>query len=122
MQTAEEIVMDIPPNLVMDTESKVLAEAVAQEVKDQQVQEDPMLDIPEDLKKKTAALKALAAIFDLLNKGLFAHYQGALVAEVLTFIRSLHEELLKESLAHPSVLMVPQLKELLERGNDDTKN
>jgi len=122
MQTSEEVVMDVPPNLVLETDPKVMADVVSTVMNEQRAAENALLEIPEELKKKTAALKALAANFNLLDKGLFLHHQGALVLEVLNFVKSLHEQVLKEALEHPLANLVPEFKEIFQRDENVAKN
>lgn len=65
--------------------------------------------IDQDLLNKVQALKALTATYNLLDRGSYPHNALVAVVESMKFVRSLHEQLLAEALAHPEASEVPEL-------------
>lgn len=72
------------------------------------------VEIPSDLQSQLNAVKALAATYNLLDKGLYPASHHQVVAETIAFIRSLHEQALQVAIDHPSADLVPELKQLKE--------
>ena len=81
-------------------------------------QESVQPAISAELTQKVQALRALATSYNLLDKGHFPHASHAAVALSLEFLRSLHESVKAEALAHPEASLVPELQALKGASNE----
>lgn len=75
--------------------------------------------IPEELTQKINALRAIATTFNLLDKAHLPHSHYQAVTVSLEFLRSLHEQVLAESLTFPEAKQIPELQQFL---NKDVSN
>ena len=70
-------------------------------------------EIPKDLQDKLGAVRALAACFNLLQRGSFTvefHQQCALS---LQFLQALHQQALGDACSHPKASLVPELQQFI---------
>ncbi len=69
----------------------------------------PTPEIPEDLKQKVSAIKALVSVHDLLNRGHFDGYLAPSLVASLKFIGALHTQMVAEAGEHELAYLVEEL-------------
>lgn len=68
--------------------------------------------IPEDLNQLWNSVKTVSTIHGLLDSGMFRHTQMSLVKGALSFMQSMHEQVVDAACAHPESDLIPEIKEL----------
>jgi len=74
--------------------------------------------LPKDLDDQVKALRAIATTHNLLDSGRFTHQELPLIITSLKFLRSLHKQVLDSASIHPDAHLVPELKSLKEKENN----
>ncbi len=69
-------------------------------------------EIAKELSDCYAALKAVATAHNLLDKGLYKHTEQQAVIDSMVFLRSLHQQIKVQALAHPDCEKIPELLEM----------
>lgn len=77
----------------------------------QESQEKQEVNLPEELKDKLSAIKALVTVHSLLGVGMFQHRHTPQLTESLKFLESLHKQVMEEALQHPDADKAPELVE-----------
>lgn len=83
-------------------------------VKKTELPKEPV--ISKEMQEFYAAMKCIATAHNLLDTGLFKHTQAQAVADSLVFLRSLHQQVKTQALAHPECDLVPELKAMKEEA------
>lgn len=68
-------------------------------------------EISQELQSKIQAIRAIATCYNLLDKGSFNHNALVAVEQSLNFLKSLHQQVLEEALAHPDSDKVEELQQ-----------
>jgi len=85
--------------------------------------EDQSSIIPEDLKAKISALKALNILAQLIGRdGKFSYELSEVIKGSLAFINSVHSDLFQETLKHPQKDLIEDLRNYKPGDSHEQKN
>lgn len=76
-------------------------------------------EIAKDLLENVGALRAIATIYSLLDRGMYNHNQAHLVQQSLEFVRALHKQVSETALAHPQADLIPELQQLKAKAQGE---
>ncbi len=82
-------------------------------VKKSEVPQEPQ--VSKEMQEFYSAMKCIATAHNLLDKGLFKHTEAQAVIDSVVFLRSLHQQVKDQALAHPECDLIPELKEMKEQ-------
>ena len=74
--------------------------------------------LSEDLQKQINALKSLSQVHYLLQNGSYSLGYMPLVGQSVTFVESLHKQLIEEATKHPEASNVPELAPYIQKSEE----
>ncbi len=81
----------------------------------------PIPEISKEMNDLYAAMKCIATAHNLLDGGLFKHTHAQAVMDSLLFLKSLHQQVRDQALAHPECDLIPELKGMKEQMLKDAE-
>lgn len=99
-------------------------------IKSNKVKEEKAPEIAKEMQEFYAALKAIATAHNLLDRGLYKHTEQQAVIDSMVFLRSLHDQVKTQALAHPDADKIPEIADMkkqiaeaaIAKMTEDSKN